>query len=81
MHVVSWGVVCKDKKYGGLGIRRLKILNWALPSKCLWRFANKHNSMWRKFIQAKYKEIDWGWITIKVRGSFGVSLWRTIRRG
>ncbi|RVW34980.1 hypothetical protein CK203_092530 [Vitis vinifera] len=43
MHVVSWGVVCKDKKYGGLGIRRLKILNWALPSKCLWRFANKHN--------------------------------------
>ena len=29
MHVVGWGIVCKDKNYDGLGIRRLKILNRA----------------------------------------------------
>ena len=27
VHLVSWLIVCKDKKYGGLGIRRLKVLS------------------------------------------------------
>ena len=27
VHLVSWLIVCKDKKYGGLGISRLKVLS------------------------------------------------------
>lgn len=27
MLLVSWGIVCKDRKYGGLGSKKLKALN------------------------------------------------------
>ena len=27
VHLVRWLIVCKEKKYGGLGIRRLKVLS------------------------------------------------------
>lgn len=33
MHLVSWGIVCHDKNYGGLGIRRMKALNKVLIGK------------------------------------------------
>lgn len=33
MHLVKWGTVCKDKKFGGLGIRRFEVLNQALLAK------------------------------------------------
>lgn len=32
MHLVSWPKVCKEKKFGGLGIRRLEILNRVLEN-------------------------------------------------
>lgn len=81
MHLARCGIVCKDKKYGSFGIRRLKVFNQALLSKWLSRFANEHDILWRKFIQAKYGEMDGGWSTLGVRGSFGISLlWKTVRR-
>lgn len=41
MHLVSWSKVWKDKNFGGLVIRRLKVLNLALLGKWLWRFTLK----------------------------------------
>lgn len=38
MQLVNWCKICKEKKFGGLGSRRLEILNWALLDKWLWRF-------------------------------------------
>ena len=33
IHLVSWSVICKDKKHGGLGLRHLKGFNQALLGK------------------------------------------------
>ncbi|RVW79961.1 hypothetical protein CK203_047500 [Vitis vinifera] len=38
-HLVKWEVVCGNKEKGGLGIRKLTLLNKALLGKCIWRFA------------------------------------------
>lgn len=32
-HLVNWAMVCVDKKDGGLGVRRLNLLNKAILSK------------------------------------------------
>ena len=48
IHLVRWAVICKDKRYGGLGLRHLKKFNHALLGKWLWRFSLEMGSFWRK---------------------------------
>ena len=54
IHLVSWNFVSQGKEKGGLGIRRLDLLNRALLGKWAWRFAVEENSIWRSFINTKY---------------------------
>lgn len=57
---MSWMIVYKDKKLGSLGIRKLEVLNQALLSDWLWRYAHEQNNLWRKIIQNKFEAIDGG---------------------
>ena len=79
--MVSWSVICKDKKHGGLGLRHLEIFNQALLGKWLWRFPLERESFWRKVIVGKFGEEEGGWTTREVRDSYGMDLWKYIRKG
>ena len=71
----------KDKRHGGLGLRHLKDFNHALLGKWLWRFPLERESFWRKVIVGKFGEEEGGWTTREVRESYGMGLWKDIRKG
>ena len=78
--LVSWATVCTDKRKWGLGIKIFSKMNKALLCKWNWRFANDRNSLWRKVICNKFGETNGGWHTCDLRGSYGISLWKEIRK-
>ena len=78
--LVSWATVCTEKRKCGIGIKNFSKMNKALLSKWNWRFANERNSLWRKVIGSKFGESPDGWHTRDLRGSYGTSLWKEIRK-
>jgi hypothetical protein len=55
--------------------------NRALMGKWLWRFAMERDALWRKVVAIKYGSMRGGWCSKEVGGSFGVGVWKCIRRG
>ncbi|RVX21581.1 putative ribonuclease H protein [Vitis vinifera] len=70
-HLVKWEVVCGDKEKGGLGIRKLTLLNKFLLGKWIWRFACDKDALWKQVLLVKYGQEDFSWRTKKVVGAFG----------
>ena len=52
--LAAWSLVCRPKKYGGLGIINLELQNKALLLKHLHKFFNKENIPWVKLIWSLY---------------------------
>ena len=77
-HLVKWEVVCVDKEKGGLGIRKLALLNKALLGRWIWRFAFEKENLWKKVILVKYGQEGLGWRTNEANGTFGVGVWKEI---
>ena len=77
-YLVNWEVVCADKKKGGLGLRKLVLLNKALFGKWIWRFACDKENLCKHVISAKYGQEGLGWRTNKANGAFGVGVWKEI---
>ena len=69
-----------DKSKGGLGVKKLAILNKTLLRKWSWRYANEKGALWNEVIRVKYGEVEGGWATCEVRVGNGVGLWKVIRR-
>ena len=59
-HLVNWEVVCGDKEKGGLGIRKLTLLNKVLLDKWIWRFACDKEALWKQVLLTKYGQEDFG---------------------
>ncbi|RVW17208.1 putative ribonuclease H protein [Vitis vinifera] len=78
IHLINWEVVCTQKVKGGLGIRKIDLLNKALLSKWIWRFAFEEGTLWKKVIGVKYGQEGLGWRTNEARGAFGVGVWKEI---
>ena len=78
--LVSWATVCSDKSKRGVGIKCFSKMNKALLCKWSWRFANDRNALWRKVIYCKIGESVKGWHTRDLRGGYGTSLWKEIRK-
>ncbi|RVW27006.1 putative ribonuclease H protein [Vitis vinifera] len=68
IHLINWEVVCTQKENGGLGIRKIDLLNKALLSKWIWRFAFEEDILWKKVIGVKYGQEGLGWRTNEARG-------------
>lgn len=45
-HSISWEKVCVPKEEGGLGITSLKIRNWSLVAKWVWRAHSERGRLW-----------------------------------
>ena len=78
--LVKWATVCTDKRKGGIGIKSYSKMNKALLSKWSWRFANDRKALWRRVISCKFGESSGGWHTGDLRGGYGTSLWKEIRK-
>ena len=78
--LVKWATVCIAKRKGGIGIKSFSNMNKALLSKWSWRFANNRDSLWRRAIRCKFGESSGGWHTCDIRGGYGTSLWKEIRK-
>ena len=78
--LVSWAIVCTNRRKGGLGMKSFSKMNKALLCKWSWRFANERNSLRRKVICSKFGETNGGWHTCDLRGGYGISLWKENRK-
>jgi hypothetical protein len=55
--------------------------NRALLGKWLWRYAMEREALWRLVIEAKYESMRGGWCSNEVMGTYGVGVWKHIRKG
>ncbi|RVX06635.1 putative ribonuclease H protein [Vitis vinifera] len=79
-HLIKWKVVCSPKEEGGLGIRKIDVLNKALLGKWVWRYAYEKENLWKRVIGVKYGQEGCGWRTKDVCGPYGVGLWKEIMK-
>ncbi|KAI5678495.1 hypothetical protein M9H77_09445 [Catharanthus roseus] len=75
-HTIAWPVLCKPKKLGGLGFKRLKEYNQGFLSKLAWRLQKDGNALWAKELISKYVAISKYWCNLgKKQTSY---LWRQL---
>ncbi|RVW78464.1 putative ribonuclease H protein [Vitis vinifera] len=77
-YLIKWEAICEDKSKGGLGLRKLVLLNKALLGKWIWRFAYDKDNLWKQVITAKYGQEGHGWRAKRAHGAFGVGVWKEI---
>ncbi|KAL4201212.1 hypothetical protein AMTRI_Chr02g257500 [Amborella trichopoda] len=78
IHLVSWKKIFSHKKKGGLGIRDIRIHNWALLGKWWWRLANHENQLWTQVIRGKYKISSQKWLPETDSCSTGSGIGKTL---
>ena len=64
-----------------MGIKNLSTFNKALLCKWNWPFKIERDALWNQLLRVKYGEEKGGWCTKGVRASYGVGVWKVIRKG
>lgn len=54
MSWVSWSRSALPKSRGGIGIKKLKLVNKALHCKWIWRYGSEKTALWRRIICEKF---------------------------
>ncbi|GLU22240.1 hypothetical protein SLE2022_383300 [Rubroshorea leprosula] len=78
---VKWDMICKDKEYGGLGVKDLKKFNLTLMGKWWGRLASEEEGLWKRVIRGKYGGGGghWqNWVRNGIEG--GSQWWRDVQR-
>jgi len=47
----------------------------------LWRYGREREALWRMVIDVRFESLNGGWCSKEVLGTFGVGVWKHIRRG
>uniref|UniRef100_A0A2N9IMC9 Reverse transcriptase domain-containing protein n=1 Tax=Fagus sylvatica TaxID=28930 RepID=A0A2N9IMC9_FAGSY len=73
-HLVGRNTVCRPLACGGLGVRKVALINRALLGKWMRRFGIEETHLWRRVIVEKYG-VEWGgWSLVEAIGfSFGTT--------
>ncbi|XP_061363867.1 uncharacterized protein LOC133307381 [Gastrolobium bilobum] len=79
IHVTPWDVICRSKNDGGLGIRKLRLMNKACLMKIGHGILTHKNDLWVRVLKNKYKVGD-GLIMNLPRRSGGSNLWIGLAR-
>lgn len=53
--LANWEIICKPKKFGGLGIIDLQIFNEALLTKWCWQWIKLEMRLWKSFFTTTYE--------------------------
>ncbi|XP_048497845.2 uncharacterized protein LOC109136430 [Beta vulgaris subsp. vulgaris] len=57
---VRWDKVCSPKKYGGLGMRNIKLWNIAAVRKLVWHIGAQKDELWVRWVHSVYtKNANW----------------------
>jgi hypothetical protein len=75
-HVVAWDKIIVPKAMGGLGLRKLDVMNKACLSKLSWKLQTGSSDLWCHVLRGKYKmenELN----NRACRGT-GSSLWKAL---
>ncbi|KAL4312751.1 hypothetical protein GQ457_01G025880 [Hibiscus cannabinus] len=78
IHWVRWEQLCLPLECGGLGLVDFNVRNKALLNKWLWRFGLEPNSLWRKIINAKYRESESSLLPGNLSTSNKCWMWKNI---
>ena len=54
IHLVKWDDVCLPKMNGGLGIKKMKVMNQVLLAKAGWRLLQNDSGLWANMLKGKY---------------------------
>lgn len=69
MHTISWDTICRPKKEGGLGLRKIKDMSNAAGIKLFWRLCTT-NSLWASWMKKRYlMEVSLWNATVKLTDS------------
>jgi hypothetical protein len=75
-HAIGWNNVAKPKELGGLGLRRLNVMNKACILKLCWKLQAGSQELWSEVLWGKYKRnADLSEVRAKPSDS---SLWKSI---
>ncbi|KAG8381639.1 hypothetical protein BUALT_Bualt06G0142500 [Buddleja alternifolia] len=73
MHLLKWDIICQPKESGGLGLRRLRDVNFALLGKLGWQVITEESRLWVQVMLHKYVQRN----RARARGATSYS-WRSI---
>ncbi|RVW86285.1 hypothetical protein CK203_043247 [Vitis vinifera] len=80
VHLINWEVVCTQKEKGGLGIRKINLLN-----KPYWVNGSEDLPLKRTILEEGDRGEVWprglGWRTNEAHGTFRVGVWKEILKG
>ncbi|KAK2422286.1 Polynucleotidyl transferase, ribonuclease H superfamily protein [Trifolium repens] len=75
-HAVNWGIVTTPKRLGGLGLRRLDIMNQACLLKLGWKMYIGANDLWCQVLKGKYNCTTTRGVNVSPASAS--SFWKTI---